>query len=116
MRTIEFYHAADLPAMREGAHNLCALIRHVSPFATHRRFARRDRAFLLGWPGRRSTFAFARLSARVARNGVRYTGNRMDAALPYRMARRAPYRRHASLSEGAFLRRVRLRLVVGGRL
>src|SRR5215813_859046 len=116
MRTIEFYHAADLRAMREGAHNLCALIQHVSPFSTHRRFARRDRAFLLGSPGRRSTVAFARFSARVARNGVRYARHRLDAALPDRMARRAPCWRDAALSEVAFLRRVRLRLVVGGRL
>src|SRR5215471_5109105 len=107
MRTIEFYHAADLRATREGAHNLCAPIQHVSRFATHRRFARRDRAYFLGSPGRRSTVAFARISARVARDRVRYARDRMDAALPYRMARRAPCRRDAALPEGAFLRRVR---------
>src|SRR5215469_10576356 len=102
MRTIEFYHAADLPAMREGAHNLFALIQHVSPFATHRRFARRDRAFLMGSPGRRSTVALARLSARAARNGVRYTRDRMDAAVSDRMARRASCRCDAALPEGTF--------------
>src|SRR5258706_11214601 len=81
-----------------------------------RRFACVDSRFRLGCARRTSSAAFARLPACAAGKRLRQCRNRLGA-LPYHaVAGQPPCRGHAALSEIPFLRRIRIRLGVGGRL
>ena len=51
---------------------------------------------------------------RAARDRLRVAGHRLDAALPHRVARARAVRRAAALRQDALVRRVRVRLGVGG--